>query len=370
MKKLILLLLTLLLLCGCAQGAPETEPPTTEAPATEATAEPTTEPTTEPTEPEPEFRHPLTGVPMDAPLTTRCFAVSIGNTRESLPHFGVSKADILFESFVNGHTTRRFALYSDISQVEAIGGSRSMRMQFTDLCLGYDAVGVYAAGSNTVIGDLNQSGVDGIVSQQWGADFHWREQSKLDQGVPYEHTLMVNGQGLVDYAVAQGYAVEQEPGKDYGLLFAEEAAPAEGEIAESITMKLKLYNTVKETLLTYDEALGAYTLSQYGIECVDGFYGVPETYKNVFLLLMPNTNIHVYHVVESVGSGEGWFACDGKLIPILWHREENTLPFRFTHTDGTPLEIGIGSSYMALAPLDSTVEYGPAVEAEAETFPE
>lgn len=350
MKKcFVLLLMLVLLLCGCGSSNPETVP-TTEAPTTEATTEPTTEPTTVPTEPEPVIRHPLTGEILDAPMTNRIFGVSIGNSWDSLPHYGVSQADILFESFVNGHTTRRFAFYSDIAAVEAIGGSRSMRMQFTDLSLGYDAIAVYAGGSETVIGDLNMSGVHGIISQRWGETYHWREEGKL-----YEHALMVNGAGLLEYAVNQGWHVTQPEDKDYGLQFTEEAAPVGGEDAQVVSIHFVLGSTDKETRFTYDPELGTYRLSQYNTDCVDAYYDVPETFKNVFLLLCENQNTGVYHVVNTVGSGEGWFACDGKRIPILWHRADNNSPFTFTLTDGTPLLQGIGTSYIALAPLNSYI---------------
>jgi hypothetical protein len=65
----------------------------------------------------------------------------------------------------------------------------------------------------------------------------------------------------------------------------------------------------------------------------------------------------VYHIAELVGSGEGYFACGGKIIPIKWSCESEGSPILFTLADGTPLELGVGNSYIALAPLKSTVVY-------------
>ena len=350
MKKYIALFLVLaLLLSGCGKAEPETEP-TTEA-TTEVTTEPT-EPTEPPTEPKPVFYHPLTGVELEAPLTTRIFGVSIGNTVQAMPHYGVSKADILFETYVNGLTTRRFALYSDIAQMEAIGGSRSLRIPFVDMCVGYDAVAVYAGGSDHVINYLNAKGVEGIISQRWGEDYHWREEGKI-----YEHALMVRGQGLVDYAAAQGYRLTLDENKDYGLRFTEDGTPAGGEDAQHITVGFALHGRIKETILNYDAGLDAYTMIQYDTPCMDGYYNVPETYENVFVLLCENVDDGQYHVATTVGSGEGYYACGGKIVPVIWIRPDNTSAFEFTLTDGTLLEQGIGNSYMAIAPVGSYVNY-------------
>ena len=352
MKKYLALLLVFgLLLSGCGRTQAE---PTTEA-TTEVTTEPTTEPTEPPTEPKPVFRHPLTGVELEEPLTTRVFGVSIGNTVQAMPHYGVSKADILFETYVNGLTTRRFALYSNIAEMEAIGGSRSLRIPFVDMCVGYDAVAVYAGGSDQVINYLNAKGVEGIISQRWGEDYHWREEGKI-----YEHALMVRGQGLVDYAAEQGYRLTMDENKDYGLRFAEDGTPAGGEDAGNITVGFTLHGRTKDTVLTYDETLGAYTMTQYDTPCMDGYFDVPETYENIFVLLCENVDNGKYHVATTVGSGEGYYACGGKIIPITWNRADNTSAFVFTLTDGSQLEQGIGNSYMAIAPIGSYVNYSGA----------
>lgn len=360
-KYLALLLVFALLLGGCGKNQePETEP-TTE-PSTEVTTEPTTEPTEPPTEPAPVYRHPLTGEELEEPLTTRIFGVSIGNTVQAMPHYGVSKADILFETFVNGLTTRRFALYSNIAEMEAIGGSRSLRIPFVDMCVGYDAVAVYAGGSDPVINYLNACGVEGIISQRWGEDYHWREEGKA-----YEHALMVRGQGLVDYAARQGYRLTMDETKDYGLRFAENGTPEDGEDARYVTVGFTLSGRIKDTVLSYQEDLAAYTMTQYETACEDGYYNVPETYKNIFVLLCENVNQGVYHVATTLGSGEGYYACGGKIIPVIWNRADNASPFVFTLTDGTQLEQGIGNSYIAIAPTGSYVLYGNELPVPEET---
>ena len=376
MKKLIALILVLAaLLTGCGHGQPEeTQVPTTAA-VPETTQAPTTEPATVPTtEPAPVYVNPLNGRQIDEPFTGRIFAFSIGNTKESLPHYGVSKCDLLFETFVNGLTTRRFAMFGNVADVQAIGGSRSMRVQFTDLCQGYDAIGVHAAGSSYVLSDMKQNGIDNIHSEQWDADFHYRDKDRMRNGYSMEHCLFVRGADVWQYAQDQGMRVTQDPDKDYGLHFSDTPSTGNGETAEVIDITFILSKRQKPTIMTYHPDYGAYTMQEYGIDTVDGLYnGEPELFKNVFALYFPyHYEGRVFHVPETLGEGQGYFACDGKIVPIQWHREDDYSPFTFTLADGSPVQQGVGTSYIAMIPTDSTVEWKeaevPVTEAE-ETLP-
>jgi len=75
-----------------------------------------------------EHYNPLTGEVMDLGLAEqRPIAVVLNNISESLPHNGVSDADIIYEYPVEGGLTRMLALYQDIAEVEMVGSIRSAR---------------------------------------------------------------------------------------------------------------------------------------------------------------------------------------------------------------------------------------------------
>ena len=69
------------------------------------------------------------------------------------------------------------------------------------------------------------------------------------------------------------------------------------------------------------------------------------------------TDSNGYHVANLEGTGDGYFACGGKIIPIKWIHENATDDFSFTLADGTPLVQGVGNSYIGICPLKSTVEW-------------
>ena len=372
MKRLFSVLLALsLLLCGCAAQPAETSAPAAEAPTqaiqepTQATTEapteapvevPTEAPTEAPTEP-PVPTNPLTGEILEAPNDTRTVAVTINNVPGAMPMYGVSKADLFFEMFVNDYCTRGLALFSDIREVSSVGSVRSLRYNFTDLCRTYDAIVVHASGSNQVLEHLAQSGVPNVSAEIDYGDYHFRDQGRLNAGYAWEHCLFVKGEATLNFAEKKGIRVTREENADYGLRFTEDGTPAAGEDASLITINLTHGATTKPTIMKYDDQRGAYLFHQYGKAMYDDAEKQDILFENVIIMFCTVENQSVYHVADLLGSGEGYFACGGKIIPIKWSHENMDDPILFTLADGTSLELGIGSSYIAIAPLTSTVEW-------------
>ena len=319
------------------------------------TQEPTEPPTEAPTEP-PKPTNPLTGETLEKALESRIIAVTINNVQGAMPMYGVSKADLFFEMFVNGYCTRGLALYADISEVSAVGSVRSLRYNFTDLCQTYDAIVAHCNGSDQVIRDMHASGVSNVNVEMEGSGYYFRDKTRNGQGYAWEHCLFVRGPEIQAYAMNKGIGALEDPDRDYGLVFAEDATP-DGEDAGKITIHLKHDGVTKKTIMEYDAQAGQYRFFQYGKPMYDGSEKQDILFENVIVMFCKVYNDDVYHVAELVGSGEGYFACNGKIIPIVWSHESMEQPIVFTHPDGTPLELGVGGSYIAIAPLTSIVEY-------------
>ena len=377
MKRILALILALsmLALCGCGGNSGETAPssettepttlptePSTE-PSTDPSTEPTTEatePSTEPTEPAPQSRHPLTGQLLDTPITTRFLTAAIGNTKDAMPTHGLSQADIVFEMYVNGLTTRLLGMFSDPSDVHSIGSIRSQRLHFTDISHSYDTIAISAGGSGYVMGDVNRTGIDYMnVDTANSTSYAFRDQDRRSQGYSKEHTLFAYGEGMYPYAESKGYRTELDQSRDYGMHWAEDKALTDGQSASTFTLTFSLSSNRKNSIFTYNPETGLYSFTQYNMEMVDGTNGTPLAFRNIFVILAKTwtetESGNFYHVSDLIGSGEGYFACDGYMIPIQWHRETEDDVFTFTLTDGTPLEQGVGTSYIAIAPLQSEV---------------
>lgn len=363
MKKLIaLLLIASMILCGCGASTPAATEATaapTQAPATEATEAPT-ETTEAPTEPPVVYRNPLNGEVLDEPYTGRIFAVTISNIRDALPHYGTMEADILMEMWVNGSIIRDLALYTDVSKAEAIGSVRSDRLMFNQIVKMYDAVLADAAGSDQVLNDARNTGVNRMtIDTGDSTDYSYRAKDRVFTFKPeskYEHTLFAKGAGLLDFAQKKGFSVTQPADKDYNLHFTEDGTP-EGETANSVNVTFTYRNNKKDTTMVYDESLGKYVYNQYGKVMVVGDTEDPECFTNVIIMLADITRGDVYYTANFTNGGTGYYANGGKIIPITWGCDGEESPFWFKTVDGADLELGVGNTYMAIAPQDSPVTY-------------
>ncbi len=363
MKKCIALLLVLSLgLTGCALVPARTTMPT-EAPTTEATTAPTTEePTTEPTtEPAPVYTNPLNGQTLDAPYTGRVVAVTISNIHDALPHYGTMGADILMEMWVNGSIIRDLALFSDITKAQEVGSVRSIRPMFSQIVKHYDAVLLDASGSDQALAHASSLGIQHINVDTYDGtaysyrnmdrDFTFKPASKL------EHCLFVKPEGVEALLADRGYATTQPEDKDYGMTFAENGTPEGGETANTVTVALTYRNNIKNTSMVYDESLGKYVYNQYDTAMVDGSTGEPECFTNVIVMLADISMDGIYYTANFTAGGTGYYANGGKIVPITWTTDADDAPFRFFTADGQPLSLGVGNTYIAVAPEGSPVSY-------------
>ena len=381
-RKLAWLLILTLLLSGCGdrQAAEETAAAVTE---TTAATEPETEPTTVPTEP-PVYRNPLNGEILDEPYTGRVFAHTITNTQDALPHVNAVKADILVEAYVSRGVVRCLGLYTNIGEVEAIGGTRSTRLLFNQIARIYDAVLIHGGGFGMVLEDADNKGLD-----HFNIDSLYRQADPLAQQVAYRdkqykryapNDLFGYGPGIVEYVQSQGVRMTQPEDKQYYMNFVDDATPADGEIADEITIYYG-FNT-KNTVMKYNRDTGKYEYNQYGKLMTDQITGEVEAFNNVLILDASVYENYIYTEANFQCGGTGYFACGGKLIPITWECERSRNPFRCMTLDGEPLNFNVGNTYMAIIGMEKervewkevippeTVPVETVAETVVETVPE
>lgn len=362
MKRLIALLLAVCM--GLSLGAckkktgVESTVPTTQptVPTTAATKPPAT--TVPVTESDAKFRNPLTGEPMEEQLKNRPFAVMCNNIYAALPQHGISQADMLYEVLAEGGVTRCCAVFTDLTDVEKVGSLRSARPYYVTLSRAFDAIYVHAGGTEAALLDISYNDVDDIDAlKDYSGSTFYRDQDRLDQGYSLEHTLFSSGPALIECAKYCDYDLERPEGIDYGLSFVKDATPAKGEKADEVIVSFR--DGGKETKFTYNSKTHLYEGYQQGGDYIDGNTGKTVAFTNVMALYTVTfTNPDGKTLdINTCGKGEGYFASAGKIIPIHWSRSGADQPFEYTLEDGTPLNLGIGHTYVALLPEGSPVDY-------------
>ncbi len=360
MKRIFALLLVLcLLLCAC--GRKEIPYPTKDSAdnnTTENTTEDVTQDTTEEQkEPVVLYRHPLTGEPLDAPWNGQVTGVMINNLVKAMPQKGISQADIFYEIEVEGDITRCLALFTDFSDVGDIGPVRSARTAFNSVAVSYDAPLIHCGGSflalKAMYGDYNDT-ISKWEHIDADSTHFYRDKDRYNSGYAWEHTLFTKGELLQKALKAYGYDTPTD--NTYGLNFSDEVA-LEGEKAEEVTVKFK---SGKSTTLKYDTATGRYTLYMHGKDAhIDGNTGEAVTFKNVIAIYTKqwyhSNGMHKFY--DTIGSGEGYAAINGKIVPITWSRESLRKPYTYALKDGTPLTLETGTTYIALVGIKNPIAY-------------
>ncbi len=360
MKRIIALTLVLcLMLCACGKKTPDP----TNAPTTESTAQETTIPeTTEPTVPETTlpkevlYRNPLNGAPLDAPWSGQAVAVMINNLKQAMPQKGISQADIFYEIEVEGDITRCLAVFTDLSNVADIGPVRSARTYFNSVAVSYDAPLIHCGGSDYALkamyGNYNDR-IDRWEHIDADSKHFFRDRDRYNSGYAWEHTLFTSGEKLQAAMNAYGYNTPTE--SSFGLQFTD-GVELSGENANEITVTFK---SGRKTVLTYDASLGRYNINIHGSTHIDGNTGEAVTFKNVIAIYTDQWYAdnfgHKYY--ETIGSGEGYAAIGGKIVPIIWTREGLRSPYTYTLADGTPLTLDAGSTYIALVGIKNPISY-------------
>ena len=383
MKRVLCLLLALMmiLLCACGSGnqpdpsqSPSASPSTTPSASQPAQPSPSAEPPQPSAEPEPSpsaepspepvlaYVNPLTGLPMaEDTADYKPVAIMLNNIKAAMPQQGNSQADIIYEVLAEGGITRMLGIYHDISDVGIVGSVRSARLYFWDLALGHDAIYVHAGGSDEFYKykesrDLSTvDGVKGYYSYATTGMF-WRDRERISgKYYAYEHSLITSGEKMTEIMGSRGEFGAHTDGYTYPITFKENGTPTNGQNA---TMIIAPFSNSKSTTFRYDRDTGLYLAEQYGGAMIDGNDGSQIAVTNVIILKTKCVTVDdAGRQSVDLSSGEGWYACGGRLIPIKWEKGNYDQPLRYYTTDGKALTLGQGKSYVCIIPLNRDAIY-------------
>jgi hypothetical protein len=307
--------------------------------------------------------NPLTGIQDMDPLNVgkRSIAIVVNNHILSIPQRGISKADVIYEYETEGGQTRLLALFADITQVPEIGSLRSARVISTHLAAGTNSIFIHFGYNFRVPDEIEKyeinnidgnnycqgsgTSVDGKITLS-GNLFFWRDDVWLSTRPKIEHTAVSNGEQLLRAIEYKEYSLDGETPSMFDFV----DSASESLISGSECNDLMVYfsSTNDDANFVYDDELQMYAKSQYnGTPQIDETTGAQIYVKNVFVLFA-NIKSHGDGTIDAFleDGGSGYYASEGKIIPIIWTKDSPVDPIIIVDSNGDSVKVNSGNSFI------------------------
>lgn len=287
--------------------------------------------------------NPLTGVYELTPgkEKNRPVAITINNISIAQSvQTGLGKADIVYETEVEGGITRMVAVYQDVASVKQIGTVRSARYAFIDLAMGHNAIYVHH-GMDYTYAASHLNDVDRIVLDENNAGV------RIKNNLAKEHTLYAYGDKLWEAIKNKGFKTQTTSSERWQNFAEEDNKVALENLANKVSVQ---FSNSYNTSFVYDGVAGKYMRYFNNIERKDYLTGEYLYFKNIFVLL---TDIYDYadgyHRKVELDEGDGYYFVNGTYAPIHWKKGAASDSFIFTKADGTLLTVNPGNSWVCIA---------------------
>lgn len=286
--------------------------------------------------------NPLTGVAefenadkaKQRPVAIMVNNVNVAQSRQT----GLSDADIIYETEVEGGITRLMAVYQDITDLDKIGTVRSARYPYVDLALGHNAIYIHCGQDPTYcaphLKDIDDLSID---TKSKGA-------KRIANGLSSEHTLYALAGDLWEN-ISDNFDTKVSSVSPWAN-FTDKELTLDGGSATSVSVPFP----AMKTNFTYDATSGLYTRLAGGTVLSDYYTQKTTQVKNVFILLTSITNYaDGKHRNVALESGDGYYITNGTVQFIKWSKGNATNGFKFTDTAGTEIEVSAGKSWVCIA---------------------
>ena len=285
----------------------------------------------------------------------RPIAAMVDNEKTALPHYGVSKADVVYEmtnSLANDGITRLMVLVKDWEKIEQLGSIRSTRPTNLVIAPEWNAVVCHDGGPFYIDDYLAKPFVD-----NFSGTF-----SRVDNGKSREFTEYICPGDLdknfeSKSNVSRTYNEYYNGGPHYQFVSSDsEINDLSGAPSVKDCTRVELPFKHNGSKLEYDPASQRYMYSEYGMKHTDpgnndeqlGFTNV--LLQNARYVKFDDNGYMMFHAIDY--QRDGWFITQGKAIPVTWSKEDEVSPTRYYDKDGNEIVLNTGKTYVALIPDD------------------
>lgn len=286
----------------------------------------------------------LTGEYIDAKRAERRpVAVMYNNIINAIPHSGISNADVLYESPVEGSITRIMGIFDNYDKLKKIGSVRSCRIYYCRFALEWDAIYCHYGQSKYALDFLKSDKIDNVGSYNAGNYFY----RTSDRVAP--HNCFTSGKEINDAIKSLGY--RKKYNKDYNGKFQFTHPETQVELnSTKKASKVALGYPVNQPWFEYNAENGQYYRYQYGDKHIDDQNNEQLHCSNIIIQFV---NATLYPDGKSLdmtltGQGSGWFVTRGKAEKVTWKKEEQNGQTKYFDKDGKEITLNTGKTWICM----------------------
>lgn len=265
--------------------------------------------------------------------------VSIPNDTSARPHVGISKADVVYEMYVEGSITRMLALFHDEMPAK-VGPVRSARFYMVDIQDDWRSALVHYGGPRA----SNEWSLYNKIKTS-------RIKYRLDGTQNGSHFSRDNNRkapnnAFVDLA-AYSATIDSAPPVYQPMKFSENPTVGNSDIKE-IAIEYSGSNKIK---YVYDQGKNSYARFVNGNEYVDGDGGAQVYFENIIVQHTKQTNygdVKGHINLDMMGSGKATFHIGGKMIEGTWERADRSNPTVYKDANGNEIKLGAGHTIVQI----------------------
>lgn len=350
---------------GASSAAPEVEPtpvpsatdtprPTATRTAT-STATPTSTPSAHPAILDGVF---LTEEEWAARKDLVPLAIMFDNTPSSQPQHGIGKADLVYETFVEGGITRLMAVFWR-QEADVILAVRSARTPFVIWVSELDAMYGHAGSAVTsdaanAYGQLQEWNIKDLDA--FDAIANRAYYRTADRYAPYN--LATSTERLRDSGAQKGYS--GPPTTESWKFVGPDEEAARGEPAGGVEIDFGGRRTGWQLIQwKWDETAKAYARFMFGGPQNDGDTGEQLKFTTIIVMTVPggvyNSNGH--YLLEQFGEGDATIFMRGQAYKARWKKDDRLARTRFYTPDGEEIALERGPIFIEVIGYQSKFDY-------------
>lgn len=278
-------------------------------------------------------------------------AVMMDNFITVRPQAGLSEADFVYETLVEGGATRLMAIFNVNKNIKSIGPVRSARPYFVDWALEYDALYVHAGGSPEALQNIYNWRANNLNEiSGYGATYFYR-----NYGFSAPHNLFTDTERL-SQAVEEWELFEIDYNK---WQFVKLVDIESGDDGQEIYIDFS-EGVGYDAVFIYSSTTNQYIRIDVDEPLIDTNTKEAVMADNIIIQFIPWEELSGGKgrlALEIYGEGEGLFFQNGEVEEIYWQKQARGERTKYMGEGSLEVKLNPGLTWIVVVPGDREISY-------------